>query len=82
MRNSITSSRNAYTIHSSGNRDASDLELIHVSPKPKDGWQVENVEVYQHQRGFQEQIQPKSQQARRMASFDSKTPPERSKEWV
>lgn len=81
VRSSIISSRNAYTINNSGSPDASDLELIHVSPQPKNGWHVENAEVHQQGR-VQQQSHPQRQRMRRMASFDSRTPPERSKEWV
>ncbi|TLD37251.1 hypothetical protein E2P81_ATG04063 [Venturia nashicola] len=80
MRDSITSSRNAYTINNSERPDSSDLELVNVSPTPKDGWQGENVDVRQH-RGREHQIRPQRPRARTMRSFE-KSSPERLKEWV
>lgn len=81
MRHSITSSRDAYTINNSEISEASDLELVDVSHKGKDEWRTEHVEVHQH-RGLEQQIRLQRQLPRRMESFDSKTPHERSKEWV
>jgi hypothetical protein len=77
-RNSVNGSRHGMSrVHNSGDPDSSDLELINVTTKPKDAWKVEDVEVHPSQ-----QQQASRHIPRRMASFDSRTPPERSKEWV
>ncbi|KAE9966677.1 hypothetical protein EG328_008778 [Venturia inaequalis] len=60
-RHSITSSRDAYTINNSGSHGASDLELVDVSPRSKDGWQMEHVEAHQH-RGLEKSTPERSKE--------------------
>jgi len=72
-------------VHTNSGNDASDLELINLSsakPTAKGGvYQVEETETPPGQHRYQ-QNRTEQQMPRRMASFDSRSPPERSKEWV
>jgi len=80
VRSSIAGTRSQHSSthvrNLSNNGTASDLELINVAGKPKASFHTEEVEASNH---CHHQRRP---QLDRSTSIDSRTPPQRSREWV